>query len=73
MFQKVIKHKYVKYTCSMETGQQNGRFTLFSSKFPSDIYSVLLEFFPTQLVNLICWMSHWCQGGQLSLIHRIKP
>ena len=47
MFQKVIKHKYVKYTCSMETVQQNGRFTLFSSKFPSDIYSVLLEFFPT--------------------------
>ena len=23
--------KYVKYTCSMETVQQNGRFTLFSS------------------------------------------
>ena len=26
---KVIKHKCVKYTCSMETVQQNGRFTLF--------------------------------------------
>ena len=31
----------VKYTCSKETVQQNGRFTLFSSKFPSNIYSVL--------------------------------
>ena len=27
--QKVIKHKYVSYTCSMETVQQNGRVTLF--------------------------------------------
>ena len=25
----------------METVQQNGRFTLFSSKFPSNIYSIL--------------------------------
>ena len=25
----------MKYNCSMETVQQNGRFTLFSSKFPS--------------------------------------
>ena len=24
----------------METAQQNGRFTLFSSKFPSNIYSI---------------------------------
>ena len=33
-----------KYTCSMETVQQNGRFTLFSSKFPSNIfYSLCLE------------------------------
>ena len=39
--QKVIYHKYVKYTCSMETVQQNGRFTLFSSKFPSNIFSIL--------------------------------
>ena len=38
---KGYKHKYVKYTCSMETVQQNGRFTLFSSKFPSNIYSIL--------------------------------
>ena len=29
------------YTCRMETVQQNGRFTLFSSKFPSNIYSIL--------------------------------
>ena len=34
----------MKYTCSMETVQQNGRFTLFSSKFPSNIYSILFAF-----------------------------
>ena len=28
----------------METVQQNGRFTLFSSKFPSNIYSILFGF-----------------------------
>ena len=28
----------------METVQQNGRFTLFSSKFPSNIYSILFAF-----------------------------
>ena len=39
--QKVIQHKYVKYTCSMETVQQNGRFTLFSSKFHSNIFHSL--------------------------------
>ena len=33
----------MKYTCSMETVQQNGRFTLFSSKFPSNIYSISLD------------------------------
>ena len=27
--------------CIKETVQQNGRFTLFSSKFPSNIYSIL--------------------------------
>ena len=30
--------------CSMETVQQNGRFTLFSSKFHSNIYSILFDF-----------------------------
>ena len=39
MFQ-AQKHKYVKYNCSMETVQKNGRFTLFFSKFPSNIYSI---------------------------------
>ena len=39
--QKVILHKYVKYTCSMETVLQNDRLRLFSSKFPSNIYSIL--------------------------------
>ena len=43
--QKVIKRKYVKYTCSMETVHQNGRFTLFSSKFHSNINSILFVFF----------------------------
>ena len=33
----------MKYTCSMETVQQNGRFTLFSIKFLS-IYSILYGF-----------------------------
>ena len=32
--------KYEKYTYSIETVQQNGRFTLFSSKFHSNIYSI---------------------------------
>ena len=41
--QKVIKHKYVRNTCSMETVQQNGRFTLFSSELPSNIYSILFD------------------------------
>ena len=36
--QKVKEHKYVKYTCSMETVQQNGRFTLLSSTFLSNIF-----------------------------------
>ena len=31
----------MKYACSMETVQPNCRFTLFSSKFPSNIYSIL--------------------------------
>ena len=33
-----------KYTCSMETVRQNGRFALFSSKFPSNIYSILFGY-----------------------------
>jgi len=35
------------YTCSMETVQQNGRFTLFSCKFPSNIYSILYDKIPS--------------------------
>ena len=35
----------MKYSCSMETVQQNGRFTLFSSKFLS-IYSILYVYTP---------------------------
>ena len=41
--QKVKLQKYVKYTCSMETVQQNGRFTLFSSGH-SNIYSIFFVF-----------------------------
>ena len=46
MFQgpKGYTAKYVKYTCSMETVQKNGRCTLFSSKFHSNIYSILFGF-----------------------------
>ena len=43
MVERLRKPPYVKYTCSMETVQQNGRYTLFSSKFPSNIYSILYE------------------------------
>ena len=50
--QKVIQHKYVKYTCSIETVQQNGRFTLFSSKFHSNIYSILYVY--TKYGKLYC-------------------
>ena len=44
--------------CSMETVQQNGRFTLFSSKFPSNIYSILygpdlVQFFRKKKTSLL--------------------
>ena len=42
----------MKYTCSMETVQQNGRFTLFSSKFLS-IYSIL--YVGISMISLYCW------------------
>ena len=48
--QKVIYHKYVKYICSMETVQQNGRFPLFSSKFHTNIYSILFGY-------MVLWMN----------------
>ena len=32
------------HLCSMETVQRNGRFTLFSSQFPSNIYSILFVY-----------------------------
>ena len=35
----------------METVQQNGRFTLFSSKFPSNIYSVLYGYISTHNIR----------------------
>ena len=64
MFQgpKGLKRKYVKYTCSMETVQQNGRFTLFSSNFHSNVYSILYginflkvrKFFSFNKVKLAC-------------------
>ena len=37
--------------CSMETVQQNGRFTLFSSKFHFNIYSILFAYIPCKLYN----------------------
>ena len=36
----------MKYTCSMEKVQKNGRFTLFSNKLPSNIYSILFGYAP---------------------------
>ena len=48
-----IKYKYVKYTCSMETVQQNGRLTLFTSKFPSNIYSILFVSCPLHTLQLL--------------------
>jgi len=31
------------YSCSMETVQQNGRFTFFSSKFHCNVYSIFFD------------------------------
>ena len=36
----------------METVQQNGRFKLFSSKFPSNIYSILFGCVPLTLLGI---------------------
>ena len=44
----MYRHRHI-HTCSMETVQQNGRFILFSSKFPSNIYSILYD-----CVRLVC-------------------
>ena len=60
----------MKYTCSMETVQQNGRFTLFSSKFLS-IYSILYVFIRSRSMDLIPegttfikeFKENWIQGG----------
>ena len=54
----------MKYTCSMETVQQNGRFTLFSSKFPSDIYSILYAYTALQIMH----HPHWDEANALSTI-----
>ena len=43
----------MKYTCSIETVQQNGRFTLFSSKFPSNIYFILYVKFPSSHIKIL--------------------
>ena len=51
MAQKVTYHKYVKYTCSKESVQQNGRFTLYSSKFLSNIYSILFVNFIVAVIH----------------------
>ena len=42
----------------METVQQNGRFTLFSSKFPSSIYSILFAY---------------CTLFGCSIVHNLDP
>ena len=54
----------MKYTCSMETVQQNGRFTLFSSKFLSNIYSILFAYTAMKIMH----HPHWDQANALSTI-----
>ena len=54
----------MKYTCSMETVQQNGRLTLFSSKFPSNIYSILFAYTAMKIMH----HPHWDQANALSTI-----
>ena len=74
--QQVIKHKYVKYTCSMETVQQNGRFTLFSGKFLS-IYSILYAYNISDLKNPDIFETWWTpilsKGNHLLLNLRSTP
>ena len=41
----------------METVQQNGRFTLFSSKFPSNIYSILFALLSELAIEIIHTLS----------------
>jgi len=50
----------VKYTCGMETVQQNCRFTLFSSKFHSNIYSILFDSNPCLRKK---WLSFFADIG----------
>jgi len=56
----------VKYTCSLETVQQNGRFTLFSSKFLS-IYSILYVF------NTVCTCNTFSTPGFIVNKFKINP
>ena len=50
MFQGPKGYK-VKFTCDMETVQQNSRFPLFSSKFQSNIYSILFDYWTFKQTN----------------------
>jgi len=52
----------VKYTCSVETVQQNGRFTLFSNKLPSNIYSTLFVY-NRQFINIDRQSGERTRGG----------
>ena len=56
--------KYVKYTCSMETVQQNGRFKLFSSKFPSNLFSLAFNkhFRIKKDIRLYCLMKFYFES-----------
>ena len=51
----------------METVQQNGRFTLFSSKFPSNIYSILYG------NNLVLYQKQTFKGHQSSIMLNFYP
>ena len=59
----------MKYTCNMETVQQNGRFTIFSSKFPSNIYSILVAWESLSLFTFL--PLHLFVNKAVGLLHRL--
>ena len=60
----------------METVQQNGRFTLFSSKFSSNIYSILYVPCISTLTGIMCMRtvctarSSWLDVGPVLEMNR---
>ena len=52
----------------METVQQNGRFTLFSSKFPSNIYSFL--FGDKRVTEINCQLKYAIFSTAYSIVYK---